>query len=246
MGFRIAILGLSLNTTERLVVIKRSDRKDTPHLTLSFQNVSGEIDCHLKYESPLNDAASTYKSLFAISKENVESTLQNFLVSAEQAFLQSIFGNVRKVRPGWLGRHGYVIAISDEEVVKRGFIDAAPKLRGKYRVDFDKLKLFLTVDHISNISIFNPSILHHLAAINYDGQIIAMRLRKRQKHFMVGLKCIQWEDRKIWVMADSKIVHKVQIMFDNLIPSNFRVQVKNIWYTIFDELRLAEIGFTKD
>ncbi|MBA3240840.1 MAG: hypothetical protein H0T60_06395 [Acidobacteria bacterium] len=244
MGHRIAFPGLSINMTERLVVVKRSDRKDTPHLTISFENLSGEIDLHLKYESAKNDASSTYEPIIKIQKVVLEQELEHFFLNTQAKVIQLCLRNVKKVRPGWLARHGYILMWVDEEELKKDLFNTAPKKRGKHRFDPSKLKLLFTDNDLSRIRIFYPDELHGLAAMGFNGTLNAVRANKKPR--MIQIKGIQVRNRIVWVMFHRKTVPEFSRVLNELIPQRFKDEVKLVWFKIYDALQLNEIGIERE
>src|SRR5215210_6593591 len=78
----IVIQNLAFGFTQRKIIVSRVDRKDLPHLTISWDNPSGEVDVHLTPQFPKdkNDRESLAKiqevvvrSFFeSVGKEAVE------------------------------------------------------------------------------------------------------------------------------------------------------------------------------
>jgi hypothetical protein len=246
MGYRIAFPGLSVNVTNRLVVIQRSDRKDTPHLTISFENASGEIDIHLKHESPKNDATSTYKSILKIPKASIEVALEEYFRGVGEAFLRICFSRIKRIRPGWLARNGYLLMWLNEESLKQEVINAAPKQRGKYRVDAQKLKTALLDFDQSKINFCDPSELHTLAAEGFNGQVYGIRARRRKKLHSITLHCVQWGVNKSWITFDRNLSNDIIKMFEESIPQRFKEKAKAVWDEIYNALKLDEIGIERD
>ncbi len=247
MGRAFVIGNLMFTETERLFVIRRRDRKDIPHLTISFENASGEIDLHFKHESPQNDASSTYTPIIRFPKAALVKFLANYFSLIKwQEILGTLFSNMKKVRPGWLERKGYIIALGQAEMIESILSPnvIAPKRRGKHRVDVQKLKDFLNEPDLSEISFYYPSVLHILAAQGYNKQVAAIRVKGKRR--VILLQYIPWRNGKgAWLTLD-RVPTNIQEVFSNNIPSTIKDQVKDIWYRIFDTMMLNEIGLKRD
>ena len=121
---------------------------------------------------------------------------------------------------------------------------AAPKERGKHRVDLEKMKqLFENVDP-SHITLLEPSVLHTLELQNYQGLFFAVSLRGKRR--MIPLRYIGWRTRKpTWVGLDG-FATEFPLLMEAMIPQELKEQVKVVWYRIYDALRLSELGFARD
>lgn len=243
MGSGIAFSKLVIAITGRLIVIRRTDRSDTPHLTISFKNTSGEIDLHLKHESPRNDETSTYTPILTLSKAKLEEFLESFFEVAGEEIVNVFLNNTRKIRPGWLGRKGYVIALFDPEDFKQSIYSTAPKQQGKYRVNEKKLKdLFTNVD-LSKVTLHHPSVLHELTVKN-SNPIYA--IRDKGKRRIIPLILVRHNNGKgLWLTFD-RLLTETDKVFQKITPSHLREQLKDTWYRVFDALRLDELGITRD
>jgi hypothetical protein len=245
MGAGIVFANLLFTITERVIVIRRIDRKDTPHLTLSFNNASNEIDLHFKYESARNDPSSIHTPLLRITKAAVESYLANLVSDFEREFVGIISRNIKFVRPGWLGRKGYLIAWQDSGEIEKQIIESAPKIRRKHRVDIDKLKKVFNEPDISKINFAYSSELHKLSTSKNKIQVFAIHSRgKRPTLFLSYIR--RSNDKYSWFTVHNKLKSDGEHFFDSHISQDMKLQAKSLWEKIYSALRLDEIGFIRD
>ena len=235
---------LLFTKTKRLIVVRRTDLKSTPHLCILLETDSGEIDLHLKYESERNDETSTYEPLIRFSKSRAEQFIeQSFLASQAQLF-DFLWKIGRRTRPGWLTKHGYLVALINEPEFKSSMYAAAPKRRGKHRVTLELLKQFFANVDPSFITLLEPSVLHTLEMQNYRGLFFAVSSRGKRR--MIPLRYTPWKTRTpSWVGLDG-MATQLPLLMEVLIPTELKEQVKIIWYRIYDALRLDEVGITRD
>src|SRR5882672_9492807 len=98
------------------LIIFRNDRDDTPHVTASWENRSKQVDVHLT--SRAKAGHEEHRRIAAID----EQAFIKLFTSYEPAFLENLgpsIGTFRGVRPGWLGRKGYVVFYLDSEERKQ-------------------------------------------------------------------------------------------------------------------------------
>lgn len=235
---------LLFTTTKRLIVVRRTDRKSTPHLCILLETDSGEIDLHLKYESERNDETSTYDPLIKFSKSRAEQFIEHRFRALEAESFDFLWKIGRRTRPGWLTRNGYLIALTDEQAFKSSMYAAAPKKRGKHRVNSEQLKQFFANVDPSLITLLEPSVLHTLEMRNYSGLFFAVSSRGKRR--MIPLRYIPWKTRTpSWVGLDG-MAKEFPLLMEVLMPAELKEQVKMIWYRIYDALRLDEVGITRD
>lgn len=244
MGTAIVFGDLLFTTTSRLIVIRRLARPDTPHLCILFETDSGEIDLHLKYESARNDKTSTYEPLISFSKSMAEQFIENQVESFKKEFLSFLWKSGRKTRPGWLTRNGYLIALIDEQAFKSSMYAAAPKKRGKHRVNLETMKqIFENVDP-SVITLLEPAVLNTFEMRSYRELFFAVSSTGKRR--MIPLRYIRWSGRTpAWIGLDG-FAKEFPALMKVILPAELREEVRMIWYRIYDALRLDELGLTRD
>src|SRR5437867_4177098 len=122
-GFVFA--NLLVTWTKRLVVIRRIDRTELPHLTISFENDSGDIDLHLNYEKA-KSRSEQYTPLFQFPKAQAEQLFESLSPHFEQE-VRVLLSRAQTVTPQWLTRRRYVIAIMNEQKLQSSILQAVLK-----------------------------------------------------------------------------------------------------------------------
>jgi hypothetical protein len=121
----IVIQSLAFSLQERTLVVRRIDRDDLPHLTVSWNNPSGEIDVHLTplYPKDDNDRESIAKV--------PEMELPAYLVSLSKRFLglvrSSLLQIIWSVGPSWLLRNNYFLIGTSGESIEQWLRKVVPK-----------------------------------------------------------------------------------------------------------------------
>ncbi len=134
----IVVQNLAFALTQKKLVVSRVDRKELPHLTISWGNRSGEVDIHLTPQFPKdkNDRESLAKIQEAVVGSFVQSIGKDLVEIAKSKMFRIIWG----IRSGVLARNHYYLIGTKEESIEQWLYRAAPKLRGKHRLDSNVLK----------------------------------------------------------------------------------------------------------
>ena len=239
------------NLTIRLVqgrniklIISRNDRKELPHLTISWQNPSKEIDVHLKKRTP--GGHEHHQPIATIPEYDFARVLESFGSELLRVIALSI-DKVRKVRPGWLARNRYVLLYLPDDVQELLIQRLAPKQRrhGKWThiVNKDVLENMEHLQEINN-SIYHPAMLHELAALGYSGPVFAECIGSKYKHRLMSLQLVNKSNgRCCWVRTD-KLARELMNMSEGFIVSSLKQLLPNdSWLMVHNELRFDEIGF---
>jgi hypothetical protein len=221
----------------------RNDRSDTPHLTISWENPSKEIDVHLKTRGA--GGREEHRRIAVIH----ENDFIKLFASFEPALLHSIgvsLPKIRRVRPGWLGRKGYAVFYMDSEEKSRVIDGIAPlrRHRGKWeRVPDMKALTDWARSPDAAENIYHPSILHDIAADGCDNPIFAGRVRGRHKPKIMQLHLVTMADgRSFWVRLD-KLSGSMLGISKTLTLSFLKLLLPgDAWRTIYQELHLEELG----
>jgi hypothetical protein len=225
------------------LMIFRNDRNDTPHLLISWENFSKEVDVHLKSRTA---GAREHPNYLA---KIPESDFINLFSSFEPTLLQSVGVNlhkIQKVRPGWLGRKGYAVFYMYEDE-KNQFINKIISLRrhhGKWEhvFDFQALTDWALSPEAINC-VYHPSILHDIAADGHDDAVIASRIKGKHKPKVMPLRLIRKADGKsIWIRLD-KLQETIMNVSKTFVLSCLKMLLaREVWATIYNELHLEELG----
>ena len=182
-----------------------------------------------------------------ISEAAVSSVFERLIPEFQSVTLEHI-NNVKPVRPGWLARKGYVISYLDDEAERKMIEILAPK--HKYHSKWETvLRASGLEDYINSElprhTIFLPSVLHQLKAIQYAKPVLVTRVRGRHKPQLTALRLgpnargtLRWFP-----------IHNVMpplMHFGELLIRDLRQLVsEDKWNLIWSELRLEELNWAR-
>jgi hypothetical protein len=132
---RLAWQGLAFSLGPRKLVVSRKRGPQTVHLTLSYGNVSGELDIHIKRDPP-DPGQDEYLPLLKVPEERF-APLGKYMHRTAERYIIPTLDLWKPVDPCWLWRRGYWITVADsDEVLKllRAFVPE--KHHGKHRLTF--------------------------------------------------------------------------------------------------------------
>lgn len=131
---------LGFDLGPRKLVVFRTDRNDLPHLTLSWNNASGEVDLHFTPAHPKD--ANDRDSIINIP----QTVLADYFFEIGEQFTALVAPRIFKlffpVRAEWLRRNYFKVLQPRGDSFEEWLIRASPKLRGKYRTDIRHLREF--------------------------------------------------------------------------------------------------------
>jgi hypothetical protein len=231
----IVIQSLAFSLQERTLVVRRIDREDLPHLTVSWNNPSGEIDVHLTPLHPKDD--SDRESIAKIPETELSAYLQSlskrFLRVARTSLLQIIWS----VGASWLARNNYFLIGTTGESIEHWLRRVVPKQRGKYRFDVGVFKK-------------NPEmILHHPSARRFSelgaqGQIFAICRKGQEKGRLLILMPLSWPEGPLtWVAYDYRDVRRLVKAAKELLNRDVGKLAPTQMNRIQQVLRLKEVGW---
>jgi len=232
---------LIFTRTEKAVIIRRNDRPELPHLAIFFRTASGEIDGHLKDELAV-PGTNAYTPLFRFPASELSNFETEVAPKLEREF-RNLFSNLKKATPAWLRRHGYVLALFKTDALTSGVLDFAPKFRGKYRVDLERMKRLFSEDP-SHVTLVDPSALHSDELKNLSEPIFAARSFGKDR--MLGL--VYGPSRygqPVWLISNPLTMAMPNILAQT-VPPEIRHKTKGIWYKVHDALQLAQLGIARD
>lgn len=242
---------LQVGRQERKLFLLDS-RYPTLHLTISWNNPSGEIDLHLTRELP--DKTKRYGSIAKLTKESITGFFDSVMPLFETEFAPlalSFLQNARPVRPGWLRRKGYLILwLPTEEHLSWVTKFAHKKSKNKYRIYQSSIN---NLNHFEEIEehLYEPAILHEIAARGERGWIQALRLRgrKRRRKENIHLTYVRWPDGRVsWIPID-RFVLALRDLMKKTEDSVFKPLTESLRKrlgVIYDDLRLHELDVERD
>lgn len=241
---RLRLQNLTFQAIEKentKLVIFRNDRKELPHLTISFGNSSGEIDIHLTIETA--GAEKHYESVGKIREEDFIKALESAAQIQLNAVSKSLHTIVR-VKPEWLIKKRYAISYFDQD--EENFLNEIAlerKHHGKRErfVSKSRVEEFVTSKEIRE-SIKSPLYLNDLAAIEYNKPVYAVRpASKKQQSRIIPLILRPINNRLYWFRLDKFIM-----VLNNLVRDQMPIFFKTLlpeerWKLIYDRLQLKEL-----
>jgi hypothetical protein len=226
---------------KRAVIIRRTDRQELPHLSIFFKTASGEIDGHLKNElaAPGTDP---YTPLFSFRADELSNLATEVAPRFEREF-RKLYSAFKKATPAGLRRNGDVLAFSKTDALSSRILDFAPKLRGKHRLDLEKLKELFFEDR-SQVTLLDPSALKSNELKNHRTPIFAVRPRGKKRTLGLVYAPSRYGER-VWLITNPTATVMSNILAKSL-PLNITQRGKDVWYRVHDALRLAELGIARD
>lgn len=175
------------------LVIFRNDRNDTPHLTISWENPTRDIDVHLKTRTA--GGQEDHQKIAIIEERDLIRLFRLF----RNAFVQSVVGNLHRigrVRPGRLGRWGYAVFYLDEQEKTEILEKVAPLKKHRKLERVLDMKAFVDWAHSPKLmnNIYHPSILHDIAADGSTNVIMAGRIRGKHRPKVMPLGLVKSPD----------------------------------------------------
>jgi hypothetical protein len=231
----IVIQNLAFALTQKKLVVSRVDRKDLPHLTISWGNRSGEIDIHLTPAFPKdeNDRESLAKIQEAVAGSFIESIGKDIAEVAKNKMFRIIWG----IRPGVLARNHYYLIGTKGESIEQWLRRSATKLRGKYRLDSNVLK------KIPKTELYYPT-ARRLIELEQQGQLYAVCTKGSEKGNLLAMIKFPWHDGSITWIA---LIHEDMLEFTKtlrkVLSMRFKDLASNQVKRVYQVLKLKEIGW---
>lgn len=227
-------------------------RYPTLHLTFSWNNPSGEIDIHLTRELP--DKTKLYGPIFKFTETSVTNFLGSLMPRFEAectSLAVPLLREIRPIRPGWLGRKGYLIFWLTKEEHKPWMMKFARR-RGKnrYRIYPETIN---SLNHAEDVfeHLYEPAILHEIASRGGADWVQALRVKgkKKRRRSTLYLKPMTWPDGRVrWVAIDGLAAALLRSMgwMEDLIMRPLDTSLPGILDRVYDELRLHELSIERD
>jgi hypothetical protein len=246
-GLRIGNLTVRLvRARNAKLIVSRNDRRELPHLTITWQNASGEIDIHLttRSEGGLESHQSIAKIPESCFREACKALSLEFLKTFE-AYFATV--PAPKIRPGWLARKGYVVLYQPQEVQEQLLEKLIPTRRhhGKSTRVLDR-SVLEAMNRSPEVTshVYHPAVLHVLAPERPENLICAECVRGKRKGHVMLLRLVTTQAEKpYWVRFDR--VAKKALTASNALMRDFvkRVLPHDVWAIVHRELHLNEVNF---
>jgi hypothetical protein len=178
---RLGDFGVIYNQRTGKLEIYRADRKDLAHLTVAWGTKSGELDIHLTrgHESAMVGAGGKdYESLVRIPRTALEQVGIRVQRIVDESLVPQLMAIYRKYRPGWFGRRGYTIVFVEGDELRAWVGRAAPRVRGKYQLEADRIVDPANYPPSFVDSIYYPSVLDEIRDLALDIPVSAIRSRR--------------------------------------------------------------------
>lgn len=210
------------------VLVARNDRGDLPHLLISFNNPSGEIDVHLSKRK--RAGKPEYFSIAKIPEKLAVSILSQNLNELREHFIKNM-KNVSPISVVQLSLRKYKILYlsPDNEAEITMALVVNKKRRGSSRRFFNmtNLEQIVRSKELGDY-VFDPSILRSLMSQGVKGPVFAFRRRSGNSFDIIPLGLIRSADGKAnWLRLDGiiktvgKFANAIVMQFiDKAIPDN--------------------------
>lgn len=244
-GLRIGNLTIRIASQRNVkMYVLRNDQKGLPHLTISWQNPSKQIDIHLTTRTVGGN--ENHQPIAKIDESVLKSACEHLGAEMLKIITANI-DKVRKVRPGWLARNGYVVLYLPDDVQERLIQKSVPKQKrhGKWTHIVDKEIITGSKPLQEMIDrLYHPSMLHELAELNYREPVLAASGRRKCKQRLISVMLITNPNgNSCWVRLDNLAKEMMKNLEELMISSIKQMLPNNAWETIQGELHLDELGF---
>ncbi len=242
--FRIGAITVELRQgSNTKLLILRNDRSDLPHLLISFGNLSKEVDIHLKRR--ITGGEEQLTTVAKVSEVAITTALQEFEPRFKEIALQHL-GNIRPVRPGWLGRKGYVVSYLTADSEQKLVDMLAPKR--KYHSKWERVLRSAGLDDfvqsdLPGQMIFLPSVLHELRSIQYSRPVMVHRIRGGHRPAMTALRLGPDRYGRLKWFPMHKALNDLRTFGESVVEQIKQLLPQDKWNLIRDELHLQEVDW---
>jgi hypothetical protein len=230
------VLGkLGFNFGTRTFVLFRADRQGLSHLTISWNNPSGEVDFHLTGDSAdLNDREPILRIQEAEFKAQFVELVRQ---TAETAFKNPI-RVIWAVNPRWLASNGYRLVGPGSEEIGLWLQKALSKKRGKYRIDA------ATFRKLPKSSLFNATPTH-FGKLGSEGHMYAIRIARNGKDNLLALTRMDLGlTLPVWMAISCDDMGKLikTVTRSRVLPNWFEKLAPAAWAKIQEALKLNDVN----
>jgi len=231
----VVLQHLALDIGPRKLLVFRADRPDLPHITISWNNTSGEVDVHATPQGA--DRATARQPLGRYLQVDVATLVssigQQLLAMLQHATMQLHWA----VGPRWLARNGYALLKAEGERIIQWLERAAPKRRGKYRLDLRVLK------EPPRVALYPPT-ARYLAAAIQEGLLFALSTKGSDKGRVLILVPLTWSTGSVtWLGIDHHDAQQFASRAKKLFSTATDPLLARPWQQIRKILELHEIGW---
>ncbi len=230
----VVIGSLGLDVGPRKFVAFRVDRTDLPHLTLSWNNPSGEVDVHLTPASPKDKIGP--KSIVKIQESELKTRFGELAKQLWDLTRNNPVQMVWGVQARWLAKQGFVLVGPRDEPVIAWLQRALPKRRGKYRVDEARFK------QLPRLARHFPT-ARRLEELGQDGLIYAMCHKGVHRGRVLLLGRLSFGPAPpTWLALDSADMGRLGNALSRLLRKWLTGLAPGAWQRIREGLQLREVG----
>lgn len=230
----LVFLNLGFDLGPRKLVVFRCDRKELPHLTVSWNNPSGEIDIHLTPPAPrsADDRESVAKFQASALDDFFSSLGWEVFVAVKDYYLEVVW----PVRPQWLRRNHYKLVRPKGVSVDEWLHRSAPKSRGKHRFDPQAFR------NMPRHVLAQPT-TRRLKELREQKQVWVVGTRGQYKGNALVLHYSTWRDgRPAWLAVDYDDATEFITRVRDLFSGRFEHLASAQWQRVYEALLLEEIG----
>ena len=228
----IVIGSVGLDIGPRKLVVFRVDRKDLPHLTVSWGNPSGEVDLHLTPTFPVANAER--ESILRISESELRARTADLVRQAWLVLQGHTVGGVWGVRARWLANNGYMLVGAKDTPVADWLRGALPKVRGKFRLDQNRIRKW------PKMALFQPT-PRRFELLGQYGQIYALRTKGPDRGRTLVLQRLTLGfPSSTWVALDFTDMARLCKALNRLLRQWLRDLAPGTWERVCEALELRQ------
>jgi hypothetical protein len=226
---------LAFDLGPRKLVIFRVDRQDLPHLTVSWDNPSGEVDIHLT--QPGATSATDRDPIAKFPQSHLPTFAESFGRDLLEIVKTSTLQVVWQIKPSWLAKRQFSLFATTGESIEQWIHRCAPKIRGKHRLDADALKKM--PEHAR----YSPT-PRRFAQLAQQGMIYAVCKKGPDRGRVLILVPVVWlQGPASWIAADYYDVQTCAQAILRLLKDRWRRTASTEAKRVYDALHLREIGW---
>jgi hypothetical protein len=211
----------------------RADRKDLPHLTLSWNNRSGEVDIHLTFS--LGTGGTGRESIARFPQAELKRLAESLGSELLGIVATSTFEVVWSVSPSWLMKRNFRLLGPKAESVVQWLHQSAPKIRGKHRLDSEKLR------NIPKYALYSPT-RQRLAQLAQFGMMYSVCTKGPERGRVLILLPVALFG-PVWSAMDYDDLQRFAETVQRLFRKHWQRLATKQAKRVYAALRLREIGW---